>query len=83
VPPTEQGQIQGGLTSVISLTAVFGPPMMTALFAYFTGDHRPFYLPGAPFLMGGLLTLISVILAVNHFKNKSSKDQAYESNRSN
>jgi len=70
VPSTEQGQIQGGLTSVISLTAVFGPPMMTGLFAVFTGVNHPVYFPGAPFLMGGLLAGISVILAVNHFRVK-------------
>lgn len=73
VPATEQGQIQGGLASVISLTAVFGPPMMTWLFAYFTSDESFIYLPGAPFIFGGLLTAISVILAVNHFR-KSERD---------
>lgn len=70
VPASEQGQIQGGLTSVISLMAVVGPPMMTHLFAIFTGEGRPFYLPGAPFLMGGFLTLISLILAIRHFRAK-------------
>lgn len=70
VPSTEQGQIQGGLTSVISLTAVFGPPMMTWLFAYFTGPNTPIYFPGAPFLMGGVLTSISVVLAYHHFRVK-------------
>lgn len=70
IPSTEQGQIQGGLTSVISLTAVFGPPMMTWLFAYFTGPTAPIYFPGAPFLMGGLLTAISVVLAYHHFRVK-------------
>lgn len=68
VPASEQGQIQGGLTSVISLTAVIGPPMMTWLFAYFTGPNAPIYFPGAPFLMGGILTLISVLLAYHHFQ---------------
>lgn len=70
VPSSEQGQIQGGLTSVISLTAVFGPPMMTWLFAYFTGPNTPIYFPGAPFLMGGVLTSISVALAYHHFRVK-------------
>src|SRR5690606_17230926 len=29
IPPNEQGQIQGGITSVISLTAIIGPLIMT------------------------------------------------------
>lgn len=70
VPPTEQGQIQGGLTSVISLTAVVGPPMMTWLFAFFTSKEGLIYLPGAPFLFGGVLTGISVLLAFNHFRRE-------------
>src|SRR5690606_4155162 len=70
VPATEQGQIQGGLTSVISLTAVIGPPVMTWLFAYFTSAESIIYLPGAPFLFGGVLTAISVLLAVNHFRRR-------------
>lgn len=70
VPASEQGQIQGGLTSVISLTAVIGPPIMTWLFAYFTSELSPIYLPGAPFLLGGILTGASVTLAAWHFKNK-------------
>lgn len=67
VPATEQGQIQGGLTSVISLTAVIGPPIMTWLFAFFTSKASPIYLPGAPFLLGAILTGTSVVMAIRHF----------------
>ena len=70
VPSSEQGQIQGGLASVISLTAVVGPPMMTWLFAYFTAPSAPIYFPGAPLLMGGVLTGLSVIIAYYHFRVK-------------
>jgi len=35
-PANEQGQIQGGLTSIISLTAIIGPLVMTSLFSFFT-----------------------------------------------
>ncbi len=72
VPHTEQGQIQGGLTGVISLTAVIGPPLMTSLFAEFTKENTTIYLPGAPFIVGAVLTGISVILAVNHFSKHPS-----------
>lgn len=67
VPATEQGQIQGGLTSVISLTAVIGPPIMTWLFAFFTSKASLIYLPGAPFLLGAVLTGTSVVMAIRHF----------------
>jgi DHA1 family tetracycline resistance protein-like MFS transporter len=37
---------------------------MTNLFAYFTHSDAPFYFPGAPFLFGALLTMLSVVFAV-------------------
>ena len=63
VPANEQGELQGALTSLVSLTSIVGPPVMTNLFAYFTGSSAPLYFPGAPFLAGALLCLISVVLA--------------------
>jgi len=82
VPAGEQGQIQGGLTSVISLTAIIGPPMMTALFAHFTRPEGTVYFPGAPFLAGSVLTAASVVLAIGYLRNsrKVSNLDRYENN---
>jgi len=63
VPPNEQGELQGALTSIMSLTTIIGPPLMTNLFAYFTGKQAPVYFPGAPFLLGALLMLVSTIMS--------------------
>lgn len=68
VPANEQGELQGALASLISLTSVIGPPLMTNLFSYFTGDSSPVYFPGAPFLMGALLALMSVGMAMRTLK---------------
>ncbi|MBB3841282.1 DHA1 family tetracycline resistance protein-like MFS transporter [Runella defluvii] len=62
VPANEQGELRGALTSLMSLTAVVGPVMMTSLFAYFTTSAAPIIFPGAPFAMGGVLTLLSLVL---------------------
>lgn len=64
IPPTEQGELQGGFTSIMSLTSIFGPLIMNSLlFAHFTAPDAPVYLPGAPMLLGALLTVISAVLA--------------------
>jgi DHA1 family tetracycline resistance protein-like MFS transporter len=63
VPPNEQGELQGSLTSLMSLTTIFGPVLMTALYSYFTKADAPVYFPGAPFLMGAILFIISSVLA--------------------
>jgi len=64
VPPNAQGELQGALTSLISVTSIIGPLLMTGLFAMFTGASAVVYFPGAPFLMGALLSLISMLLAI-------------------
>lgn len=63
VPANEQGELQGALTSLMSLTSIVGPVLMTSLFSYFTRPSAPVYFPGAPFILAAVLTLISVTLA--------------------
>ncbi|WP_035560792.1 TCR/Tet family MFS transporter [Hymenobacter sp. IS2118] len=68
VPANEQGELQGSLTSLISATGVVGPLVMTYLFGYFTRPTAPVQFPGAPFLLGAVLTLASVALAVRSLR---------------
>lgn len=68
VPANEQGELQGGLTSLQSVTSIIGPPLMTGLFAYFTRHDTALYFPGAPLLLGAVLTLVSTILAWRSFR---------------
>ncbi|MBX2891799.1 MAG: TCR/Tet family MFS transporter [Saprospiraceae bacterium] len=64
VPANEQGELQGALTSLVSATSIIGPILMTYLFAYFTAPAAPLHFPGAPFLMGAVLSLVSMLLAI-------------------
>lgn len=70
VPPTEQGELQGALTSLVSLTSIFGPLLMTNLFAYFSDAGAPVYFPGAPFLTASFLTLLSLLFAFRSLRHK-------------
>lgn len=63
VPNNAQGELQGAITSLVSLTAIFGPLLMTNLFGYFTGAAAPVYFPGAPFFTGALLVIGSAVWA--------------------
>ena len=63
VPSNEQGELQGALTSMMSLTSIIGPPVMTGLFAFFTGPAAPIELPGAPMMLGAALVLIGLFLS--------------------
>ncbi|MBK8426964.1 MAG: TCR/Tet family MFS transporter [Lewinellaceae bacterium] len=70
VPANVQGELQGGLTSLMSLTAIVGPLLMTGIFAYFTAPDAPIYFPGAAMLTGAVLTIISTLLAYRNLHVK-------------
>lgn len=63
IPKNEQGELQGALTSLISVSAIIGPPMMTGLFAYFTKPSAPVHFSGAAFLLGSILMLSSAVIS--------------------
>ena len=71
VPPNEQGELQGALTSVMSLASIIGPLVMNNLFFYFTHNEAPVYLPGAPFFLGSLLMLTSAVIAFKTLHTKT------------
>ncbi|MDB5088568.1 MAG: tetracycline resistance efflux pump [Mucilaginibacter sp.] len=74
VPANEQGELQGGLTSLISISSIFGPLLMTQSFYYFTKPNRFFQFPGAPFAIGAILMLLSAILAVRSFRGEKRSE---------
>lgn len=71
VPQNEQGELQGALTSLMSVTAIIGPIFMTNLFAWFTRPGATVKFAGAPFLAGAVLMLISVLIAYRTMKGHS------------
>ncbi len=70
VSAKEQGELQGGLTSLISLSTIIGPIMMTQVFFYFTSEKAVVQFAGAPFLLGGVLMFISFLIVFFLLRNK-------------
>lgn len=73
VPPNEQGELQGALTSLQSLTSIIGPPLMTNLFYNFTKPDAPIHFAGAPMLLAAILTLAGAYLARRSLKKTSGE----------
>ena len=69
VDASEQGEIQGTLSSLMSGSTIIGPPLMSSVFYYFTHDEAPFKFAGAPFVLAAFLMLISTIIAYFSFRN--------------
>lgn len=74
-PPEEQGELQGGLMSMASLTAVINPLVMTAVFAETSKVESPYYLPGAPYFLAGFMFFLGW-LAVMQWGRTSSRKTA-------
>ncbi len=73
VPGDEQGELQGGMTSMASVTSIIGPVMMTSIFAYFTDTANQIYFPGAPFIVATVLAIISMILVIRSLRGSKIK----------
>lgn len=71
VPANEQGELQGVMAAMMSTASIIGPLLMTNLFFAFTNENAITYFPGAPFMMGAVLTLVSVLLCIRAFTGKS------------
>ena len=55
IPRDAQGELQGAVASLMSLSAIIGPPFMAHLFARFTSPGASMYVPGAPFFASAIL----------------------------
>jgi DHA1 family tetracycline resistance protein-like MFS transporter len=57
-----QGELQGVLSSVVAVGVILSPLLMTGIFRFFTSAAAPVYLPGAPFVVAGLMTALALVL---------------------
>jgi DHA1 family tetracycline resistance protein-like MFS transporter len=69
VGKAQQGELQGGLSSMMSLTSILSPPIMTQTFGLFSGVDHIYYFPGAPFLLAAVLTVFSLALFIRVTSN--------------
>ena len=63
VGASEQGQLQGALSSLRGIAFMIGPLVFTNVFASFIGANRDWHLPGAPFLLAALMIAVSTAMA--------------------
>lgn len=63
VDPTEQGRLQGALSSLRGIAGLIGPGLFTLTFAHFIAADAVPHLPGAPFLLAAGLLATAVLLA--------------------
>jgi DHA1 family tetracycline resistance protein-like MFS transporter len=62
VSPDAQGELQGAVASLASLSSIVGPPIMTQLFGHFSSPTARPHLPGAAFVAASLLAFSSLTI---------------------
>ena len=75
VSPNEQGELQGGITSLQSLTTIIGPLVASNLFSYYSDGKDHFQFPGAAFFMAGVLTFVALGIALKSFPKRQENNQ--------
>jgi len=63
VSEKEQGNLQGSITGLVSVTAIFGQLIFAPIFYFFVRPETTFYFPGASFALAAVLLLVSFMLA--------------------
>lgn len=72
VPPWAQGELQGAMTSMTSLTTIIGPAIFTQLFSRFTGEGAIVEFAGAPYLMAAIFMACAAIVFVARISRDTS-----------
>ncbi len=76
VPANEQGELQGGVASMMSLTTILGPLIMTQTLGRFSAPDAPFYFPGAAFVLASALALLSLVIVLRALSPASALPSA-------
>jgi DHA1 family tetracycline resistance protein-like MFS transporter len=63
VSEREQGELQGALGSLRSITFIIGPVLFSQTFSFFIDPKHSFHVPGAPFYLGAALLFTAMLMA--------------------
>ncbi|MBQ4913456.1 TCR/Tet family MFS transporter [Maribacter sp. MMG018] len=63
VSEKEQGNLQGSITGLVSVTAILGQLIFSPVFYYFIRPETTIYFPGAPYALAAFLLLLAFLLA--------------------
>ncbi len=74
VSEKEQGNLQGAITGLVSLTAIFGQLLFSPVFYYFIRPEASVYFPGAPYVLASLLLLAAFVFALLAMRRMRSID---------
>ncbi|HEX5657476.1 MAG TPA: MFS transporter, partial [Polyangiales bacterium] len=60
--PERQGELSGAMASIMGLSSIIGPYVLTQTMAYYSSPSAPVYFPGAAFLLAAGCALLCLLL---------------------
>src|SRR5437016_2996033 len=63
VSEKEQGELQGAIQSMRSITFIIGPWMFLKVFGWFINPKNPLHLPGAPYYLAAALLFTAMLMS--------------------
>jgi len=64
VGPSQQGQLQGALSSMRGISGMIGPVLFTQVFAWAISHPERLHLPGLPYFLGAGLLFLAILVAL-------------------
>ncbi|WP_373518191.1 TCR/Tet family MFS transporter [Pricia sp.] len=75
VSEKEQGNLQGAITSLLSITAILGQLVFSPVFYFFIHPEGSIYFPGAPYTLAALFLMIAFLFALLAMKRMNLQDE--------
>src|SRR5204863_7243761 len=63
VSEREQGELQGALGSLRSITFLIGPGLFSWTYAWFISPQRSFHLPGGPYFLAAAMLFTAMLMS--------------------
>jgi len=63
VSEREQGELQGAIGSLRSITFIIGPFLFSRIFGFFIDPKHSFHVPGAPYYLGAALLFTAMLMS--------------------
>ncbi|HET6631599.1 MAG TPA: TCR/Tet family MFS transporter [Rhodanobacteraceae bacterium] len=82
VAPSEQGRLQGAVTSLGSFAGIFGPYLFAQVFASAIAPDTPLLMPGASFLLSAVLMTLATAIAWHYTRPRFALPQVVPADQS-
>jgi DHA1 family tetracycline resistance protein-like MFS transporter len=80
VSEREQGELQGALQSMRSITFIIGPVLFSQTFSWFIDPKHSVLMPGAPFYLAALLLFTAMVMSTRIRQPEMSESVASATN---